>query len=53
VRHLVDARGTLVELPDRVRGTRNPDLAAIRALEPDLVVANAEAGFRELLEGAA
>ncbi len=26
----------------RVRGTKNPDLAAIRALEPDLVVANAE-----------
>jgi len=26
----------------RVRGTKNPDLAAIRALAPDLVVANAE-----------
>jgi len=26
----------------RVRGTKNPDLAAIRGLEPDLVVANAE-----------
>ena len=26
----------------RVRGTKNPDLAAIRALEPDLVVANQE-----------
>jgi ABC-type Fe3+-hydroxamate transport system substrate-binding protein len=26
----------------RVRGTKNPDLAAIRALEPDLVVANME-----------
>jgi hypothetical protein len=26
----------------RVRGTKNPDLAAIRALEPDLVVANRE-----------
>jgi len=25
-----------------VRGTKNPDLAAIRRLEPDLVVANAE-----------
>ena len=24
----------------RVRGTKNPDLAAIRALRPDLVVAN-------------
>lgn len=27
---------------DRVRGTKNPDLAAVRALEPDLVVANKE-----------
>ena len=26
----------------RVRGTKNPDLAAIRALSPDLVVANQE-----------
>ena len=26
----------------RVRGTKNPDLAAIRALAPDLVVANME-----------
>lgn len=26
----------------RVRGTKNPDLAAIRALEPDLVIANKE-----------
>jgi ABC-type Fe3+-hydroxamate transport system substrate-binding protein len=26
----------------KVRGTKNPDLGAIRALEPDLVVANAE-----------
>src|SRR5687768_1103466 len=26
----------------RVRGTKNPDLAAIRALSPDLVVANKE-----------
>lgn len=26
----------------RLRGTKNPDLAAIRALEPDLVVANME-----------
>lgn len=26
----------------RVRGTKNPDLAAVRALEPDLVVANME-----------
>ena len=85
MRHVVDARGTSVELPDRVgrvvslvpsltewlvvagvgerlvgvtdwclepadalaglprvRGTKNPDLAAIRRLEPDLVVANAE-----------
>jgi ABC-type Fe3+-hydroxamate transport system substrate-binding protein len=85
VRHVVDARGAAVELPDRVervvslvpsltewlvvagvgerlvgvtdwceepagaleglarvRGTKNPDLTAIRALAPDLVVANAE-----------
>jgi ABC-type Fe3+-hydroxamate transport system substrate-binding protein len=85
VRHVVDARGTAVSLPDRVgrvvslvpsltewlivagvgerlvgvtdwcaepagaldglarvRGTKNPDLAAVRGLEPDLVVANAE-----------
>lgn len=27
---------------DRVRGTKNPDLAAVRALAPDLVVANQE-----------
>jgi ABC-type Fe3+-hydroxamate transport system substrate-binding protein len=89
VRHVVDARGTSVELGDRVgrvvslvpsltewlvvagvgerlvgvtdwcvepagaldgltrvRGTKNPDLAAIRALEPDLVVANAEENRR-------
>ena len=26
----------------RVRGTKNPDLKAIRALEPDLVIANKE-----------
>ena len=85
MRHVTDARGTAVALPDRVervvslvpsltewlvvagvgerlvgvtdwcaepaqalaglarvRGTKNPDLAAIRRLEPDLVVANAE-----------
>ena len=89
MRHVVDARGTAVELPDRVgrvvslvpsltewlvvagvgerlvgvtdwcvepagalegltrvRGTKNPDLAAIRALEPDLVVANGEENRR-------
>jgi ABC-type Fe3+-hydroxamate transport system substrate-binding protein len=89
MRHATDARGTVVELPDRVgrvvslvpsltewlvvagvgerlvgvtdwcvepaaalegltrvRGTKNPDLAAIRALEPDLVVANAEENRR-------
>jgi len=85
VRHVNDARGTAVGLPDRVervvslvpsltewlvaagvgerlvgvtdwcsepaaalaglarvRGTKNPDLEAVRRLEPDLVVANAE-----------
>ena len=89
MRHVVDARGTSVALPDRVgrlvslvpsltewlvvagvgerlagvtdwcvepagalegltrvRGTKNPDLAAIRALEPDLVVANGEENRR-------
>src|SRR5919107_1343377 len=89
MRHVVDARGTSVGLPDRVgrvvslvpsltewlvvagvgerlvgvtdwcvepagaleglarvRGTKNPDLAAIRALEPDLVVANGEENRR-------
>jgi ABC-type Fe3+-hydroxamate transport system substrate-binding protein len=30
----------------KVRGTKNPDLAAIRALRPDLVVANAEENRR-------
>lgn len=30
-----------LDLP-RVRGTKNPDLAAIQALEPDLVIANQE-----------
>jgi ABC-type Fe3+-hydroxamate transport system substrate-binding protein len=38
----------------RVRGTKNPDLEAIRALAPDLVVANAEENRRvdlDLLRG--
>jgi ABC-type Fe3+-hydroxamate transport system substrate-binding protein len=38
----------------KVRGTKNPDLAAIRALRPDLVVANAEENRRidvERLQG--
>jgi ABC-type Fe3+-hydroxamate transport system substrate-binding protein len=30
----------------RVRGTKNPDLAAVRALEPDLVLANQEENRR-------
>jgi ABC-type Fe3+-hydroxamate transport system substrate-binding protein len=30
----------------KVRGTKNPDLAAVRALRPDLVVANAEENRR-------
>jgi ABC-type Fe3+-hydroxamate transport system substrate-binding protein len=37
----VEPADALAGLP-RVRGTKNPDLAAIRELEPDLVVANAE-----------
>src|ERR1700753_2668599 len=39
----------------RVRGTKNPDLAAIRALRPDLVLANQEENRRldvERLRGA-
>ncbi len=44
------------ELPEGVRalpsvgGTKNPDLAAIRALEPDLVIANKEENTRRDLE---
>jgi ABC-type Fe3+-hydroxamate transport system substrate-binding protein len=34
----------------RVRGTKNPDVAAIRALEPDLVVANREENRRRDVE---
>ena len=37
--HPADLDGTL---ESRVRGTKNPDLAAIRALEPDVVIANRE-----------
>src|ERR1700759_5547940 len=35
----------------RVRGTKNPDLAAIRALRPDLVLANQEENRRLDVEG--
>ncbi len=35
----------------RVGGTKTPDLRAIRALEPDLVIANAEENRREDIEG--
>jgi ABC-type Fe3+-hydroxamate transport system substrate-binding protein len=41
----VEPAGALEGLA-RVRGTKNPDLAAIRALEPDLVVANGEENRR-------
>jgi ABC-type Fe3+-hydroxamate transport system substrate-binding protein len=34
----------------RIGGEKNPDLAAIRALEPDLVVANIEENVREHVE---
>jgi len=34
----------------RVRGTKNPDLAAIRALEPDIVLANQEENRRADVE---
>ncbi|HEV8372319.1 MAG TPA: helical backbone metal receptor [Actinomycetota bacterium] len=37
----VEPAAAVARLP-KVRGTKNPDLRAIRALEPDLVVANAE-----------
>jgi ABC-type Fe3+-hydroxamate transport system substrate-binding protein len=37
----VEPADVVVRLP-KVRGTKNPDLRAVRALEPDLVVANAE-----------
>jgi ABC-type Fe3+-hydroxamate transport system substrate-binding protein len=37
----VEPAEVVAPLP-KVRGTKNPDLRAIRALEPDLVVANAE-----------
>jgi len=44
-RTLTDDLGHAVELPGvvaRVRGTKNPDLSAVAALHPDLVVANKE-----------
>lgn len=51
---LVGATDWCVEPPGlpvpRVRGTKNPDLAAIRALAPDLVVANEEENRREDVE---
>jgi ABC-type Fe3+-hydroxamate transport system substrate-binding protein len=37
----VEPAGALAGLT-RVRGTKNPDLAVVRGLEPDLIVANAE-----------
>jgi ABC-type Fe3+-hydroxamate transport system substrate-binding protein len=37
----VEPADVVARLP-KVRGTKNPDLRAVRALEPDLVVANAE-----------
>jgi ABC-type Fe3+-hydroxamate transport system substrate-binding protein len=41
----VEPAAAVAQLP-KVRGTKNPDLRAIRALEPDLVVANAEENRR-------
>ena len=41
----VEPAGVTDRLP-KVRGTKNPDLAAVRALRPDLVVANAEENRR-------
>lgn len=40
-RYCTHPRGSLVGIP-RVGGTKNPDLAAIRAIEPDLVFCNGE-----------
>jgi len=48
-RYCVHPRETTARLR-RVGGTKNPDLAAIRALEPDLVFMNAEENRQEEIE---
>jgi len=48
-RYCVQPRETTAGIP-KVGGTKNPDLAAIRSLGPDLVFANAEENRREDLD---
>ena len=40
----------VVRTKTRIGGEKNPDLAAIRALAPDLVIANVEENVREHVE---
>jgi ABC-type Fe3+-hydroxamate transport system substrate-binding protein len=51
-RYCVRPREVTARIP-RVGGTKDPDLAAIRALRPDLVFANAEENRREDVEALA
>ena len=51
-RYCVRPREELAGIP-RVGGTKNPDLAAIRALAPDLVFCNAEENRRADVEALA
>ena len=51
-RYCVHPRETTSRIP-KVGGTKDPDLAAIRALRPDLVFANAEENRREDVEALA
>ncbi|HVN64742.1 MAG TPA: helical backbone metal receptor [Candidatus Binataceae bacterium] len=46
----VEPAGAVKSIP-KVGGTKNPDLDAIRALAPDLVIANQEENRREDLDG--
>ena len=48
-RYCVHPRDALASIP-RVGGTKNPDLAAIRALGPDLVFCNSEENRKEDIE---
>jgi len=45
-RYCTEPAAGVATLP-KVGGTKNPDLAAIRALAPDLVIMNAEENHRE------
>jgi ABC-type Fe3+-hydroxamate transport system substrate-binding protein len=51
-RYCVHPKEALTRVP-RVGGTKNPDLAAIRAAKPDLVFCNAEENRREDIEALA